>query len=69
VDAFDERRPMVNNLFGLIVKILLIAIAVYMGLVILEALLSCGIGGILVICLIGCGVWYYLKEDKKTTTK
>lgn len=61
---------MVNDLFGLIVKALLIAIAVYMGILILEALLSSGVGGLLVIALIGAGIYWYLKnENEKTAEK
>lgn len=60
---------MVNDLFGLIVKALLIAIAVYMGILILEALLSCGVGGLLVIALIGAGIYWYLKNENEKTAE
>ena len=60
---------MVNNLFGLIVKILLIAIIVYMGMTVLAAALSCGLPGLLVIGLIGYGVYVYLKKEGETVKK
>lgn len=60
---------MVNKLFGLIVKVLLIAIIVYMGMTILAATLSCGLPGLLVIGLIGCGVWWYLQKEDEVSTK
>lgn len=55
----------VEDIVKLIVKTLLFAIVAYMGLLILEALLSAGCGGFVMLCFALLAYLYLTKSSKK----